>query len=88
MKILTANHWIEVGDRYGRFRGRSEKTKGNCNLIGRTAVSTNPDPSELPETNPKTKEHTWAGSWPRHMYSRGLPSLASVGEDTINHLET
>ena len=33
----------------------------------------NPDPSELPETKPPTKEHTWAGPWPR----------ASVREDYL-----
>ena len=30
----------------------------DCNPIERTTVSTNPDPSELPETNLKTKEYT------------------------------
>jgi len=31
-------------------------------------MSTNPDPQELPETEPPTKEHTWAGlKAPAHM---------------------
>ena len=34
-------------------------------------VSTNPDPSEFPETKPSTKEHTSAGVWPQaHMKQR------------------
>lgn len=45
------------------------------------------DPSELPEAKPKTKEHTWADSWSRHMYSRGLPRMTSVVEDEINPVE-
>lgn len=32
-----------------------------CPLRG-SRVSTNMNSSELPETKPKTKEHTWAGS--------------------------
>jgi hypothetical protein len=28
MQILTANLWTEVGDPYGRVRGRTEKLKG------------------------------------------------------------
>ena len=68
MQIFTANHWTEVGDQYGRDRGRIEKTEEDCNPIGRKAVSVNPDSSEFPETKPKTKEHTWACLCPRaHM---------------------
>ena len=47
-------------------------------LIGRLAVSTNPDLWELPET-------TIQG--PQHIYSRGLTGLASVGEDEHNPLD-
>jgi hypothetical protein len=48
----------------GRVRERLEGAKGDGNLIGRTTVSTNMDPSGLPEAKPPTKEHTWAGPWP------------------------
>lgn len=61
MQILTANHWTEVRDPYGRVRGRIEGAEGDGNPIGRPTVSTNLDPWELPETEPPTKEHTWAG---------------------------
>jgi hypothetical protein len=61
MQILTGSHWTEVGDQYGRVRGRTEGAEGDGNPIGRTTVSTNPDSLELSETKPKTKEHTWAG---------------------------
>jgi hypothetical protein len=60
MQLLTAKHWIEVGDP----NGRTEGTEGDGNLIGRPAVSANLDPWELPETKPLAKEHTWAGLWP------------------------
>ena len=39
---------------------RHKGTKVDCNPIGRTTVSTNLDPSELPVTNTKSKELTWA----------------------------
>jgi hypothetical protein len=31
---------------------------------GRPTISTNLNPWELPEMEPQTKEHAWAGSWP------------------------
>jgi hypothetical protein len=64
MQILTAYHWIVVRDPYGRVRGRMEGAEQDCNPIGRTKVSTNLDPSALPQTKPLTKEHTWEiGPW-------------------------
>jgi hypothetical protein len=61
MQILRINHWTEVGDPYGRVRGRIEGAEGDGNPIGRPTVSTNLDPRELSETKPPTKEHTFAG---------------------------
>jgi hypothetical protein len=43
MQILTGNHWTELGITNGRD-WRSEETEiaeGDCNLIGRTMLSTN-----------------------------------------------
>jgi hypothetical protein len=47
MSILTANHWTEVEESYGRVRERIEGDAGDCNLIGRPRLSTNPDSWEL-----------------------------------------
>ena len=47
-EILTANHWTEVRDLCGRLRGKTEGAEEDFNPIGRTTVSTNPDPAELP----------------------------------------
>jgi hypothetical protein len=76
---------------------RTEGAEGDGNPIGRTTVSTNLDPWKLPKTKKKTKnnkkkttttkEHTWVGS-PWHMGSRGVPCLASVGEDVLNPVDT
>jgi hypothetical protein len=49
---------MEVGDSYGSIRGWSEGAERAGNPIGRTTVSSNLDPSELPETKPKSKGHT------------------------------
>jgi len=68
MQILTAIHWTEAGDPYGRIRGKIEGTEWDGNPIGRTTESTNLDPGELPETKPQAKEHTRAGPRPpAHM---------------------
>jgi hypothetical protein len=68
MQILTDNKWTEVRDPYGRVRQRSERAEGDCNSIGRSTISTNPDPWELAESKPPAKEHTWAGPGPlAHM---------------------
>jgi hypothetical protein len=66
----------EVGDPYGRVRGKTERTEedGN-NLIGKTTVSSNLDSSELLETKSPTKELVHD---PWHI-CRQLPCLPSVG---------
>ena len=64
MQILTVDHWTEVGDPYGRVRGRFEGTERDGHLIGRTKLLSNWDPWELPDTKPPTKEHILAGPWP------------------------
>jgi hypothetical protein len=58
MQILTSNHYIEVGDPYGRVRVRIEGAEGDGNPIGRPKESTNLYHWEVPETKPPTKEHT------------------------------
>ena len=47
----------------GRARGRTEGAEGDCNTIGRTTITTNWIPPELPGTKPPTKEHTWMRPW-------------------------
>ena len=91
MQILTANHWTELRDPYGRVRERSEGNEGDGNPIGRPTVSTNLDSWELPETKPPTKSicrlvrrHS-SPLW--HISSRGLPCLVSVGDDVPNPIE-
>jgi hypothetical protein len=49
MQILATSHWIEIGYPYGRVGGRSEGAEGYWNPIGRTTLSSYPDPSELPD---------------------------------------
>jgi len=56
---------MEVEIPYGRRAGgRIEGTEGAKNPTGRPTESTNPDPWELSETKPPTKEHTQAGLRP------------------------
>ena len=60
MQILTAKHWTEVGDPYGRVRRRIEGTEGDGSPIGRTTVSTNPDPLGAPREQ-VTKQKAYMG---------------------------
>jgi hypothetical protein len=83
MHILTVSHWTEFRDPYGRVRGRIEVAERNVNPIGKPTVSTNPDASGLPETNPPIKEHTWLVCGLQHKCSRGLSCLTSMGEDCL-----
>jgi hypothetical protein len=53
--MLTVNHYIEHGVPNRGFRERAEGVEGVCNPIGRTIISTNQNPLELPAN----KEYTW-----------------------------
>ena len=44
--------------------GRLEEAEEEDDPIGRPSVSTYPDPRELPETGPPTRQHTQAGPRP------------------------
>jgi hypothetical protein len=88
MQVLIANHWVKVRDQYGRVKGRTEGVEGDCNPIGRTTGSTNGDLSELSETKPKPRSIHGQVHGPRHMCSRGLSCMASVGEGALHRMET
>jgi hypothetical protein len=71
MQILIAKHWAEVRDLYRRVGGRTEGTEGAGNPIRRPTISTNLDPCGLPDYNPPTEKHAWAGQRPlAHMEQR------------------
>ena len=89
MQMSTDKLWMEIRDHYGRVRGKIDGPQRDRTYPrGRPTESTNLDPWKLPETEPPTKEQIQAGPWPWHIYSRGLPLLASVGEDVSNPVET
>jgi hypothetical protein len=54
----------------------------------RSAVWTNPDPRELPETEPPARRIHGLVRGPWHMYSRSVPCLASVGGKAPSLIET
>ena len=84
MHIFTAKHWKEVRVPYGRVWERIEGTKEDGNSIGRLRMSTNLDPWELPRLSHQAKHTQRLVQSPQHICSRGLPCLASVGEDVSN----
>jgi hypothetical protein len=65
MQIITANHWTESRDPYGRVRGRTEGVEGDCNSTVKMIVSTNRTPQSFQELSNQQKSiHGLAGPWP------------------------
>jgi len=78
----TDNNLTEFRGQNGRVRGRTEGAKGDCNPIGRPTVSTNPDRSEVPETELPIKAYMgWSVGedclvWPQ---GGGVPNPIETG---------
>jgi hypothetical protein len=47
-QILRVNNWTESRNPNGRVKKRTDGNEEDCNPIGRTTISTNRHPSELP----------------------------------------
>ncbi|EDL24446.1 mCG1048826 [Mus musculus] len=73
MQILTANHWTEVRDPYGRLR----RAEGDGNPIGRPTVSTNWTPGSSQRVNRQPKIINGLVRAIQHMCSKGLPCWPS-----------
>ena len=67
---------VELGEGLKKLKG-----------LGRLAVFTNPDPTELSETQPPTRSINGIGG-PWNICSKRLPCLALVGKDVSNPRET
>jgi hypothetical protein len=67
---LTHKHYMELRESCGRVGRRIEGPEKDKDSIGRITVSTHLDSWGLPETEPPTKECTWAGPSPPHIYSK------------------
>jgi hypothetical protein len=52
---------MELRGSYGRVGGIIEGPEGDRNVTGKPTESNNLNPWVLTETEPPTKEHTWAG---------------------------
>jgi len=61
IRMFAANRWTEQEDSNGGVREKTEGAEGICNTIGKTAISTNQTPRELPGTKPPTNGFTWRG---------------------------
>jgi hypothetical protein len=63
MWVLAANLWTEQENPNGGLREMSKGAEGVCNPIGRTTISTNQMPPDLPGTKPLTKEYIGRDPW-------------------------
>jgi hypothetical protein len=67
---------VELGEGLKKLKERVTPTQIS-------SVSTNPDPREFPETEPPTRNiHGLVRGC--YVCSRGVPGLASMGEDALN----
>jgi hypothetical protein len=87
MQILTAIHWIELGDPSGGVRGRTEGAEEGWNPIGRTTISTNQTPHISQGLSHQSKSIHELVHGPSYICSRGLPCLASVGGDELGPVQ-
>ena len=78
-QMFAANHWTECGVPNREVRERTEGVEGICNLIGRTTISTNQTPPELPGTSHQQRS-THSSSC---ICSRGWPCHASVEGEVL-----
>jgi hypothetical protein len=73
--MLIVNHWAECRVPNRGVREGTEGVEGVCNPTGRTKISTNQNPPELPRTKPSTKE------------SRGWLCHASMEGETLGPMK-
>jgi hypothetical protein len=79
--MLASNHWTDHGVPNGGVRERTKVAEEVCYSIERTTISTNQS-SQEPNHQPKrTHEGTHGSS---HIYSRGYPYWASIGEEALD----
>ena len=81
--MLATNLWSEHRVPNGGVRGRTKGAEEVCNPIGRTKLSTNQTPPELPGTKPLTKDYTWRNPWVQCICSRGWPCWSSMGKEAL-----
>ena len=55
MQTPTAKQWMELGESYGRVRGRIEDLAGNRNSTGKSTKLTNLDPRGSQRLNHQSK---------------------------------
>ena len=87
MQIRTANYHNEPGDPNGGVRERTEGAEGDCNLIGKTTISTNWSPKISQGLNhPQKTIQGWVHGY-SYICNRGLPYLTSVGGEALDPVE-
>jgi len=65
------------------IREKTEGAEGVCNPIGRTIISTNQTPPELPGTKPPTMSTHGGTHGSSCIHSRGWPCPASIGGEAL-----
>lgn len=61
MQRLTDKQWIDLENFYGRVEASVEGHERDRDSTGRSTELTNWDPLSFSETEPPTRDHTWAG---------------------------
>ena len=70
------------------IREKLEEAEEKGNPVGEQAVSINLDFRDFSDPGTPTKQHNQVIWDPHHIYSRGLPGLGLVREESPNHQES
>ena len=71
----------------GRVRGRTKAAEGDCSPIERTTITTHWTPQSSHGLSHQLTSIQGQVHGPRYICSRGLPYLASVGDDVLGSVE-
>jgi hypothetical protein len=80
--MFAANHWTEHGVLNGGVRERLKELKRFATQR-KSNIMKQPDPAELQETKPPTKEYTRRTHGSNQIYSRGRPCWTSMEERSL-----
>jgi hypothetical protein len=87
MQILTNNHQTEPRNLNERLKGRTEGAAGDCNLIGRTTISTNQTTQSSQGLNHQLRSMHGRFNSSMYIYSRGLTYLSSMEGEALGTVD-
>ena len=88
MQVLSTNHSIKIWDKYGKVKGNTEGNEGTATPQEEQQCQLTQNHQSSYRLSQKTSSILGLVHDPKNMCSRGLPCMASVGEDVLNPVES